>query len=186
MRTLNEREKRTIRIGGMLLAGYLALFGGWKIFQALQKQRASYLQLVAQAQELKADVKRHEEKIAVTKKMMENFHLDPAKLTRATVVADASAAIQKAAMSSGIQLGPVRESPARPSSKELATIQFEGTGQVPAAIGLLNRIDTCGYPVVIDSAQITADPMRPGQIKVNFTVVILDFVQWKKGEAPHA
>ena len=112
--------------------------------------------------------------------------MDPAKLTKATVVAEASAAIQKAATSNGMQLGPVRESPARPSSKELASVQFEGSGPVQSAIGLLNRIETCGYPVIIDSAQITIDSSKPGQIKLNLTIVILDFEQWKNAEAPRA
>ena len=37
---------------------------------------------------------------------MEKFNLDPAKLSKATVVAATSSAIQKAAASGGIQFGP--------------------------------------------------------------------------------
>ena len=186
MRTLTPSEIRTIRLAGVGIAIYLAAFGGFKVWKFFDKRRTDYLQLVAEAQNLKSEVKRYDDKIAVVKKLMESFHLDPVKLTKSTVVAEASAAIQKAATSSGIQLGPVRESTARPSSKELASIQFEGTGPVPAAVGLLNRLETCGYPVIIDSAQITADPMRPGQMKISLTVVILDFDQQKNEEVPHA
>jgi len=179
MRTLNESEKRTVRYAGIGIAIYLAIFGGYKTWKFFEKRRADYRQLVTQAQNLKAEVKRYEAKIVVVTNLMEKFHMDPAKLTKATVVAEASAAIQKAAVSGGIQLGPVRESPARPSSKELASVQFEGSGPVQAAMGLLHRIETCGYPVIIDSAQFTADPTKPGQIKLNLTIVILDFEQWK-------
>jgi hypothetical protein len=186
MRTLNEREKRTVRYAGFGVAIYLVLFGGYKGWQAIQKQRDDYFSLIKQAQDLKAEVKRYDDRILLTKKMMEQFHMDPAKLKRATVVADASAAIQKAAQSSGIQLGPIRETSARPSSKEVATIQFEGSGQVQAAIGLLNRLETCGYPVIIDSVQITPEMSRPGQIKLSLTVMILDFEQWNLAEASHA
>jgi len=186
MRTLTQREKRTIRLAGVGIAIYLAAFGGFKVWKFLQKKRVDYQQLVTEAQDLKLEVKRYDDKIAVVKKLMESFHLDPAKLTKATVVAEASAAIQKAATSSGLQLGPVRESPARPSSKELASIQFEATGQVQATMGLLNRLETCGYPLIIDSAQITAEPTRPGQIKLSLTIVILDFDQQKTEGVPHA
>ena len=186
MRTLNEKEKRTVRYAGIGIAIYLVVFGGFKVWQAIQKRREDYLALVKQAQNLKVEVNRYDDRIRLTKKMMEQFHMDPVKLKRATVVADASAAIQKAAQSTGIQLGPIRETSARPSSKEVATIQFEGTGQVLAAIGLLNRLETCGYPVIIDSVQITTNPMQPGQIKLNLTVVILDFEQWNLTEASHA
>ena len=185
MRTLTDRDKKTIRYAGVGIGIYLLLFGGFKVVKFFEKKRTDYRQLVAEAQNLKLEVKRYEDKIAVVKKLMENFQMNPAKLTNATVVAEASAAIQKAATSSGIQLGPVRESPSRPSSKELASITVEGTGPVQATMGLLNRLETCGYPLIIDAAQITADPMRPGQIKLNLTIVILDFEQWK-AEVPHA
>jgi hypothetical protein len=116
---------------------------------------------------------------------MESLRLDPAKLSRTSVVAEASSAIQKAAMSGGVQVGPVRESPARPSSKELASVQLEGTGPVSAVMGLLNRLESVGFPLIIDSVQLTPD-MRPGQLKVNLTILILDFDQWTKEGSPHA
>jgi len=186
MRTLTDHEKRTVRFASVGIGIYLVIFGGYKAWKFLEKQRTDYRQLVAEAQELKLDVKRYEAKIAVTTNLMEKFHMDPAKLTKATVVAEASAAIQKAAKEGGFQLGPVRESPARPSSKELASIQIEGSGPVQATMGLLNRLETCGYPLIIDSAQISADPTKPGQSKLNLTIIILDFEQLKKTEAPHA
>ena len=39
-----------------------------------------------------------------------------------------------------------------------------------------------GYPLIIDTVQLTPMPM-PGQVKVSLTIVILDFDKW---EAPHA
>ena len=186
MRTLTDQEKRTIRFASIGIGIYLALFCGLKVWKFFEKQRTDYLRLVKQAQDLKIEVKRYEGKIAVTSSLMEKFHLDPAKLTRATVVAEASAAIQKAAKDGGFQLGSIRESPARPSSKELASIQIEGGGPVPATMGLLNRLETCGYPLIIDSAQISSDPMKPGQSKLNLTIIILDFDQLKKTGVPHA
>ena len=186
MRTLNAQEKRTVNFAGIFIGLYLVLFGGYKVWKFLEKQRADYRGLVVEAQNLALDVRRYESKIAVTTNLMEKFHMDPVKLIKSTVVAEASAAIQKAAREGGFQLGPVRESTARPSSKELASIQIEGSGPVQAAMGLLSRLETCGYPLIIDSAQISTDPARPGQSKLNLTIIILDFDQSKKPEVPHA
>jgi hypothetical protein len=185
MRAFTNREKRTIRFATIGLAIYLGLFVGYRGVASLETRRADYRRLVREAQDLKTEVNRYETKIAVVKKLMESFQLDPARLKRTSVVAEASAAIQKAATGGGLQLGPIRESPARPASGELATIQFEGTGPLPAALGLLHRLERLGYPVVIDSAQIAAEATRPGQVKLNLTLVILDFEQWQK-EASHA
>ena len=82
-------------------------------------------------------------------------------------------------------MGPVRESPGRASSKELGSVQIEGTGPVPAVMGLLGRLESVGYPLIIDSVQLTPD-MRPGQLKMSLTIVILDFDEWKKEGPPHA
>jgi len=172
--------------GGLVLGAYLFLFCGWKTWTALQKHSAAYHQLVTDASDAKEKLQVYDTRALATQKMMDNFHLDPATLTRATVVGEASEKIQQTATSSGIQVGPVRESPAKASSKELATLQFEGTGPVPAVLGLLKRMETLGYPLIIDSVEITPNPMRPDQIKIDMTVVILDFDQWKTEDKPHA
>lgn len=186
MRTLNDREKRTIRYAGIALAIYLAVFAGYQAIRALEVRRTEYRRLVQDARDLKSELKRYETKIALVKKLMESFQLDPAKLKKSEVVTEASAAIQKAAMGGGMQLGAIREAPARASNGELATIQFEGNGPVQSVMGLLHRMESLGYPLVIDSAQITAEANRPGQVKLNLTIVILDFEQWKKEQPPHA
>jgi hypothetical protein len=185
MRTLTPHEKRTVRFGAAAIAIYLLLFGGFQVWKYFAKTRADYQQLVSQADRLKQEVQLYDDRVLVLKKLMESLRMDPAKLSRTSVVAEASSAIQKAAMSGGVQVGPVRESPARPSSKELASVQMEGTGPVPAVMGLLSRLESVGFPLVIDSVQLTPD-MRPGQLKVNLTILILDFDQWTKEGAPHA
>ena len=185
MRTLTPHEKRTVRFGAAAIAIYLLLFGGFQVWKYFAKTRADYQQLVSQADRLKQEVRLYDDRVLVLKKLMESLRMDPARLSRTSVVAEASSAIQKAAMSGGVQVGPVRESPARPSSKELASVQMEGTGPVPAVMGLLSRLESVGFPLVIDSVQLTPD-MRPGQLKVNLTILILDFDQWTKEGAPHA
>ena len=186
MRTLTDREKRTIRIAAVGIVVYLLLFGGIQVWKYFAKQRAEYLQLVREAQALKQEVQVYQVKILTLKKLMEGFQIDPAKLTKVSVVAEASAAIQRSAMGGGVQVGQLRESPARPSSRELASMQLEAMGQVPMLMAFVHRLESLGYPLVIDSMQITADPKQPGMVKLSLTIVILDFEQWKKEEAPNA
>jgi hypothetical protein len=116
--------------------------------------------------------------------LMDDFHLDPAKLQKASVVADASAAIQSDAKTGGVALGPIRESAANTSGKQLATVQLEGTGAVPAVLTFLSSLDRIGFPLIVDSVQFTANNNQPGQVKINLTIIILDFEQWKG--VPHA
>src|SRR6478609_9010417 len=141
MRTLNDRERRLIRMASAGLLIYLALFF---IARPLQKRRAEYQNLVMDSEVLKARIRPYADRALVTKKLMEEFQLDPAKLSKASVVGEASAAIQKAAAGAGLQVGPVRESLSRSSSKELASVTFEGTGPVPAVLGLIKRMETLG------------------------------------------
>lgn len=183
---LTQSEKRTIRYASVGITIYLALFGGWKVFGVLSQQRADYNQLIARGETLKIAAQPLADQAAVVRKLMDEFHFDPAALTTNSLVADASAAIQKAAASGGLQTGPVRESAGRSASKALATIQFEGSGQVASVMAFLQRLPTLGFPLLVDSVQISSDPMRPGQMKLNLTVIVLDFDQWKKSEAPHA
>jgi hypothetical protein len=186
MRALTSSEKRTIRYAASGISIYLALLGGIKVWKFLSHQRADYVRMVAEARQLKTETALDADEAAVVKKLMDEFQFDPSKLSTNSVVADASAAIQKAAASGGVKPGPIRESPGRTSGRDLATIEFEGSGPAPAVISLLHRLPLLGFPLVIDSVQITPDAMRPDQVKLSVTVIVLDFQDWKKPEAHHA
>jgi hypothetical protein len=184
MRALSTQEKRTVRFAVIAVGAYLILYGGFQVRQFLEARRAEYLQVVKQAQDLKARIQPYEAKVENIKTLMESFHLDPAKLTRATVIGEASAAIQRTAAGSGIQVGQVSEPQSRASSRELNLV-MEGFGPVQSMVGFIHRLETTGYPLVIDSVQINAEASRPGQLRLKLTITILDFEQWK-GEAPRA
>lgn len=185
MRPLTQQEKRTVRWATIGIAIYLVLFCGFQVWKTLEKRRMEYRQLVTDAKDLRVKLQSYQDKASVIERMMEDYHLDPGRLSPETVVAEASSAIQKAAASGGIQVGPVRESAARGTGDEIASMQFEGSGPVPAVTGLLNRLQTLGYPLLIDSVQITPDN-RPGFVKLSLTIVILNFEKWKNPEAVHA
>lgn len=186
MRTLTTSEKRTIRFAAIAITVYLALFFGVRSWRHLEARKAAYQDLVVQVQRLNRDLRPAENRIALTEKLKETYQLDPSKLSRATAVADVSAAIQKAAGTVKIQLAHVRETVGRSSGKELAAMQLDGSGPAPAVMTLLHRLDRLGYPVIVDSLQITGEPTKPGMVKVSLTIVIPDFERWKPAEAPNA
>jgi hypothetical protein len=186
-RQLTVPEKRTIRIAAVCVSIYLALFYGPVARNYLLARRAEYERLVQQARDLRDVIKPYQEKISTATNLMDRFRMDPVKLKRSSVVAEASAAIQQAAAAGMVNVGPIQETPGRPSAREAGSIRFEGTGPIAAVMGLLHSLDHIGFPVVIDTVQFSSDPRNPSAIKVNLTLVVLDFDDWKtKEEKSHA
>jgi hypothetical protein len=186
-RRLTLKEKRTIRISAICVVIYLALLYGPGVRNSFTARREAYDQLVQQARDLRDVIKPYEEKIGTATNLMDRFHMDPVRLKRSSVMAEASAAIQQAAASGKVAVGPIRETPARPSAKEAGSIQFEGSGPIAAVMDLLHDLDHIGFPVIIDTVEFSSDPRMPNGIKVNLTIVVLDFDAWKpKKEESHA
>ncbi|MEI9863344.1 MAG: hypothetical protein WDN00_02055 [Limisphaerales bacterium] len=75
MRPLTDREKRTVRFAGIGIAIYLALFGGLQIWKYFEKKRSDYQQLVLEAQNLRQQVQRYQDKVLVVKKLMDDFRM---------------------------------------------------------------------------------------------------------------
>jgi hypothetical protein len=171
-----------MRIGIAIVGASLLFFCGQQIWKFFAHQNAEYTRLLAEADKLRAELKPYKGKVEDVRALMEKFRMDPNRLSRTSVVAEASAAILKTATSSGVQLGPVRETAARQSNKELSSIQLDCTGQVSALLGFLHRFESIGYPIIIDSVQISSDPTKPGNLKMHLGLVILDFEQWKADE----
>ncbi|HYE33117.1 MAG TPA: hypothetical protein VEH27_16945 [Methylomirabilota bacterium] len=176
---MTDRDKRTLRIGAIIAVVYLLCFFGFKVMKRGSGGAETYEQLAARARRLESEVRAQENQALLFEKLSGELKLDPRKLTNATLVADASAAIQRAAQQGAIQLGPVRESPGREKGRELSTIQLEGTGAPAATLTLLHKIRALGYPILIDSVQFSPAQNRPGQVKVNLTLIILNYEQWK-------
>ncbi len=185
MRTLSDQEKRTVRLGLTVLVIGLLLAGGLWCVKRLQAQRADYRRLLVQAQDIRDEIDRYQDKVLVAQKLIDNFQLDPMTLARTTLVARASSAIQKASADAGVAAGSIRESPARGGGKEVATIQFEGMGRVPAVMAFLYQLERAGAPLIVDSVRISSGA-GPNGVKVNLTIVVLDYDQWKAEGAPHA
>jgi hypothetical protein len=185
MRELNPQEKRTVRLAAILIGVYLALFCCFLVYKRLAAARADYRRLIIEASNLRQEIRPYPDKVEHARKLMEGFRMDPMTLASTSLVAQASAAIQKASDDAGMQAGPIRESGAH-AEKEAASIQFETSGPVPAVLALLQNLQSTGYPLIVDSVQMSPDNKRPGSLKVNLTILILDFDRWKSEEKPNA
>ena len=174
---MTAREKKIVQWGAVGVALYLLLFFG---FRSSKGTRADYERFVNDEQSLKQEFQRLETKRLQLEKLNETFKIDPAKFSNTTVVSDVSSAIQNAAAGGGVMIGPIRESSARASAKEITSIQIEAAAPVPAIMKFLHQVNTLGFPLLIDSLQINPDNTRPGNIKLNLTVVVLDYEQWRK------
>lgn len=183
---ITTRDRRTIRYAGMGLSAYLLLFGGWKTLQVLGQKRAAYLELRRQAAEQKARIDLYSSRVVRLHRLMDSAHLDPAQISKPKLVGRASAAIQQVAMQGGLLMGPIRETLARGSERELGGIQLEATGQVTALTTFLHRLGSLGFPIVLDTVQFSSDPMRPGMLKISISLILLDYDQWDTREVPHA
>jgi len=186
MANLSHSEKRTLRIGIIVLAAYFLFSFGQKSFKFLKQGRADYKTLSSEAQKVRANLRPYKDRIILTKKMMESFQMDPARLSKSNLVADASAAIIKAAATGGVALGAIRETGSRQSGKELASMQLDCSGPISSVLGFLHKFQSIGFPVVLDSIQLTPEAARPGTLKLHLSLVILDFEKWKPGEIPNA
>jgi hypothetical protein len=178
---MTDRESKIVRFGAIGIVVYLVLFFGFKASKSSQRNSAELASLAQGGKTLQQEFLRFETRRLLLDHLNETFHFDPAKISRNSIVADASAAIQTAARAGGVKLGPIRESSARASSREMATMQLEGAGPVPAIMKFLYQVNTLGFPLVIDELQMNADKTRPGNIKINLTIVVLDYEQWRKG-----
>jgi type II secretory pathway component PulM len=177
---LSQRDKKILRYAVIGIPIYLLLFYGLVGWKKLETRRADYQRLLTRVRDMKQTLDPYETKLLLIEKLRGTSGVDPSKLTRATVVARASADLQKAAGNGGIKLGPVRETQGSANKAELASMQFEAIGPVNAITSLIHKIETLGYPLIIDSLELSVDPREQGKLKLNVQLVILDFEQWKK------
>lgn len=182
MPPISERDKRTLRWGGIGLGCYLIFFFAAQGIGKLEKTRREYELLRLEAITLKNQFMPYEARILRLEKLRQTFKMEVSKLKRETLAADTSAAIQAAAMSGGIMIGPLRESPGRTAGKEIASMQLEAFGQPQAVLTFLHKLETLGFPVILESLQLGQDATKPGMVKINLTIQVLDFEQWKNDE----
>lgn len=179
MTPLTDRDKRTLRLGALGLAIYLVVFFGVKFVRYLESERTAYANLVLDARLLKQQWETQQARTELIEKLRKESGVDLSKVPKASLVTKTSEAIQQAAMSGGVKLGPMRETPGNNSRGELAVVQLEATGQVQAVLNLIHQMHSLGYPVIIDGIQMKPDPRQPNMLRLDVDLVILDLDKWQ-------
>lgn len=187
MAALTERDKRTIRLAAFGLAAYLVLFHGVKGVLHLERTRAEYGRLILEARTLKQEFDTYEARARIVEKLRGDSGIDLTKFPTPRLVGETGAAIQKAAQSSGIKLGPIREATGNASAGEIGSMQMEGSGPIPSVFQFLDALNRLGYPLIVNAVQFHPDERQPGSLKVNLDMVIIDFMKWRSHKRkPHA
>jgi len=187
MRKLTAREKRTVKIGVSALLGYLALFYGFKGFQAAEAWRGRYEQAELACSAVERDILRERAKAQRLEKLRSVFRFEPDRQRPETVVGDVRVQLQKLSQQAGFALGSSKESPGRPDGKELAVLELEGLGPTLSAIRFLDAARTIGYPLVVDRMEWKTGGLPPGQVRLTLGVVVLRYEpKAASSGAPHS
>jgi hypothetical protein len=179
MTPLTDRDKRTVRYAAIGLAIYLVVFFSVKLVRRLENERTAYANLVLDARLLKQQWETQQARTELIEKLRKESGVDLSKVPKASLVTKTSEAIQQAAMSGGIKLGPMRETPGNHSRGELAVVQLEATGQVQGMLNLIHQVQALGYPVIIDGLEMKPDPRQPNMLRLDVDLVILDLDKWQ-------
>ena len=183
VKKFNPREKRTLRRASGLLIVYLVAFFGWKVLGFLETKRGDYAEAKLSLLNVTSDILREQEKAKRLERLKENFKFDPKELSAETAVGEARAKIMHAAATCGVGVTKSREIQMQVSTKELGTIQIDGSGATLAVLRLLHGLKGLGYPLLIDRLQLDPMPKKPGIVHLALTVTLLNFEGWKPEEA---
>jgi hypothetical protein len=186
MRQLTPQEKRTIRFASIGLALYLTLFYTPRLWNQLASGNSQQQALTLEIQSFKQELPPYENRLLRLEKLRNEIQLKPSPPNTPELIAETSAAIQNSAMSSGIKVGPLRETGSRPSAKELASMRLEALGPAPNLLQWIAQLELLGFPILIDSIQIDADPRQPNMLKASLSLLILDPRQWTKEDTRNA
>ena len=182
MMQLSDSDKKTLRLGAIVIAVYLVLFYGGMGTKKLRARQTDYKKLVQQSEQLRIDLMKYETDMLKLAKLKKSFQFDPLMEGQETLVSEVSAAIQKSAQMNGVKLSMVNETGARPSASIRASMRLEGEGPMQGVIKFLDGLDRLGFPITVDSVQLNANPRSPGGLKINLEALILDFNAFKPEE----
>jgi len=185
LKSLSDREKRTIRIAGIALGAYLVLFTAHKVHSALEGERRAYDTLRQEADTLRIRLLKETRKRARLQGLRDHWKLGVDRLALDTVVGDARVAIEKAARACRVGLGFAREAPGRARAHVLAVFQLSGSGKTDAVAKFFDQISRTGYPVLLDTIHLKA-MKAPEMVTFSFSVSLVDYVNWTAPEGSRA
>lgn len=176
---ISEKDKRTLRLGAIIVVAYLVLFYGLIGVKNLKKRKKDYQQLSLKAERLKVDLLKYETEMVRLEKLKRSFNFNPGGEFKETLVSEVSATIQESANRNGIKLKFINESGARPSSAIRASMRMEGEGSMQGVIRFLDGMGRLGFPLFVESVQLENGGRRPGQLQFNLEALILDYSAFK-------
>lgn len=174
---MNDREKRLVIITAIGLSVYLILFFGKDFIGGLEKNRIDYLKMEKSVKEGVVKLRPYSDRSLLLEKLRQKMNLEVRNQDPEKLVALTSLAIQQTAKTSGINIGPLRES----RGTGISSLKFEANGKYESMVKFMRGIATSGYPVIIDSMQMNMDPSKKGTVKLNLSIGIIDFNKYKAG-----
>lgn len=177
--SLSEKDRKTIRYGAMIIVVYLTLFYGRTILSAFESSRVNYFAQLDEAKALEELFSSYENKVLKVEKFREQYQLNVRELSSTNLVGNAGRAIQDLVKESDFKLGQIRETLASGGTASAATFQVEGTGPLKSLMPLLHRLQSTGYPMILDTLSIRTDEKKRGHVLWSATIVVLDYAQWK-------
>lgn len=176
---LSTRDRRTLKYGALFLIIYLPVFSGVKVFKGMEESRREHQLALADLETLKSRFRTYETKLLEIEKLRKQTGIQVDQLDRATVVGLASTALQEKAKSSQLTLGPIRENKGGSQGGVVSTMQLEAFGPIAGLLSFVDGIRSSGFPVIVDDVRMDPFPGKPGVIKLNLSLLILDYTTWK-------
>ncbi len=179
LESLSEKDRKTLRYGAVIIVVYLSLFYGRSILAAFESSRVAYFEQLEQAEDLEEIFRSYENKVLKIEKYRDQYHLNVRALSNTNLVGNAGRALQELVKQSKFKIGQVRETLASGGSANAATFQVEGSGPLKSLMPLLHRLQSTGYPMIIDTISIRTDEKKRGNVQWSATIVVLDYRKWK-------
>ncbi|MFN0057973.1 MAG: hypothetical protein ACKVX7_05885 [Planctomycetota bacterium] len=182
MPQLSARERRTVRLGAIVLGAALALFLGDWVIGRLESVRAEYLakqdtaggdlvtRVDAQSQQLK--------RLGVLRAQRA---LDLVRLAQSDgLVSEVRDAIRRTAGAQNVALSSSKESERSASGRELSGILLEAEGKIAEICAFVHGVEQLPYPLVMDRFVLNSAGKEPGQVKLTMSISIWNYAAWKK------
>ena len=177
--SLSEKDRKTIRYGAAFIGVYLCLFYGGTLLSALEGSRTEYFQQLEEAQRLGELFRTYETKVLKIEKLRHQFRLNVHALSSTNLVGNAGRTIQDLVKQSEFKMGQIRETLGGTGNGLAATFQLEAEGPLKSFMPLLDRLQSTGYPLIIESLTVLTDKRQRGKVQWSATITVLDYNEWK-------
>ena len=179
LESLSEKDRKTLKYGALIIVVYLSLFYGRSILAMFEGSRVQYFEQWEEARDLGDLFASYENKGLKVEKLRHQYQLNVNQLSSTNLVGQAGRSIQELVKQSEYKLGQIRETLGGGGNGIAATFQLEANGPLKSLMPLLHRLQTTGYPLIIESLSLRTDKRKQGEVQWSATVIVLDYSKWK-------